>query len=114
MDIKQKNNRRLARKKRVKMNMTVSDKPRLSVFRSNKFIYAQVHDDAKGATICAVSSVEITGKAKTEQAREAGKKIAELALKKGIKNIVFDRAGYLYHGRVKAFAEGAREAGLLF
>lgn len=113
MDIKQKNNRRFARKKRVKKNIS-SLSPRLSVFRSNRFIYAQIHDDAKGNTLSNADDTKIKGQSKIDSAREAGKMIAEMALKKNIKQVVFDRAGYLYHGRVKALADGAREGGLEF
>lgn len=95
-----------------------AERPRLSVFRSNKQIYAQLIDDVQGVTLAAVSSAakEITATKgpKVDLAREVGKKIAEKAVQSGIKTCVFDRGGYLYHGRVKALAEGAREAGLQF
>lgn len=93
------------------------ERPRLAVFRSLKHIYAQVIDDAAGKTVAAASSAEkgssvnggnITG------AKEIGKAVAERALAKGIKQVVFDRGGYLYHGRVQALADAAREAGLEF
>lgn len=92
-------------------------RPRLSVFRSNRYIYAQLIDDLKGNTLASASSFE---KAvanvgnKSEQSRATGKLLAERAAAKQISGIVFDRGGYLYHGRVKALAEGAREGGLLF
>ncbi len=94
------------------------EKPRLSVFRSNKAIYAQLIDDDGGRTLASTSSLskeagEKKG-TKTEVAREVGKVIAERAKEAGIDNIVFDRNGYLYHGRVKSLAEGAREGGLNF
>lgn len=92
-------------------------KPRLSVFRSNKEIYAQLIDDANGVTLLAVSSRDKGMDAKgtnTEVATAVGKAVAEKALKAGIENVTFDRGGYLYHGRVKSLAEGAREAGLKF
>lgn len=91
-------------------------KPRLSVFRSNKEIYAQVIDDVNGVTIAAASSrdKEITKGTNIETAAAVGKLVAERALKAGIDTISFDRGGYLYHGRVKSLAEGAREAGLKF
>ena len=89
------------------------DLPRLSVFRSNKCIYAQLIDDIAGNTLAASDSKAVSG-TKTEAAKEAGKKIAEKAKAAGIENVVFDRSGYLYHGRIKAFAEGAREGGLKF
>jgi large subunit ribosomal protein L18 len=95
-------------------------RPRLSVFRSSKNIYAQVIDDAKGATIAAASSLDETFKAVkkkgTDKAAAAavGKLVAERALKAGVKDVVFDRGGYLFHGRVKALADAAREGGLNF
>jgi large subunit ribosomal protein L18 len=90
--------------------------PRLSVFRSNKEIYAQIIDDVNGVTLVAASSreKEVVKGTKIEIANAVGKLIAERALKAGIANISFDRGGYLYHGRVKSLAEGAREAGLKF
>jgi large subunit ribosomal protein L18 len=93
---------------------------RLSVFRSSKHIYAQVIDDNKGVTIAAASSNEkdMRGSLKTganvDAAKAVGKRVAERALEKGVKEVVFDRGGYLYHGRVKALAEAAREGGLSF
>ncbi|MGK7392187.1 MAG: 50S ribosomal protein L18 [Candidatus Cyclobacteriaceae bacterium M2_1C_046] len=92
-----------------------TERPRLSVFKSNKAIYAQIIDDLKGHTITAASSIE-TGKdsATIESAKEVGKKIAEKAKAEGIESIVFDRSGYIYHGKVKALADGAREGGLKF
>ena len=93
-------------------------KPRLSVFRSNKEIYAQIVDDVTGKTISAASSRDkdiSSAKAnKTEIATLVGKSVAQKALKAGVETIAFDRGGYLYHGRVKSLAEGAREAGLKF
>lgn len=90
-----------------------AERPRLSVFRSNKQIYAQLIDDVQGVTLAAVSSaakeMTATKGPKVDLAREVGKKIAEKAVQSGIKTCVFDRGGYLYHGRVKALAEGARE-----
>lgn len=90
-----------------------SAKPRLAVFRSNKDIYAQLIDDLNGSTLVAASSKDVTG-TKVEQATIVGKSIAEKAVKAGIESVVFDRGGYLYHGRIKALAEGARESGLKF
>ncbi|MGF1638964.1 MAG: 50S ribosomal protein L18 [Cyclobacteriaceae bacterium] len=93
-----------------------ADCPRLSVFRSNTAIYAQVIDDLSGKTISSAASTEIT-KSKSvgvDSAKEVGKKIAEKAIASGIEKVVFDRGGYLYHGKVKALAEGAREGGLKF
>jgi large subunit ribosomal protein L18 len=91
--------------------------PRLSVFRSNKQIYAQLIDDVAGRTLAAASSMEVKaeGKAtKSEQAGAVGKALGEKAVQAGITQAVFDRGGYLYHGRVKALADGARSAGLKF
>jgi large subunit ribosomal protein L18 len=92
-------------------------KPRLCVFRSNQHIYAQLVDDTRGRVLLGTSSLNEKGfknKKKTEVANEIGKKIGKLTLDKGIKEVAFDRGGYKYHGRVKALAEGAREAGLKF
>jgi large subunit ribosomal protein L18 len=109
------------RRKRVKMRVRnkiegTTSVPRLSVFKSNKAIYAQVIDDSKGETVLAVSSVELDKKAsvKIETSKAVGKKLAERAIAAGISTIVFDRNGYLYHGNIKALAEGAREGGLKF
>jgi len=96
------------------------DRPRLSVFRSSKHIYAQVIDDVQGRTLAAASSIDKTLKGKLAKgadraaATEVGKLIAERASAAGVKEVVFDRGGYLYHGRVKALAEAAREGGLSF
>ena len=113
-----KSNRRARIKKRIRKNISgTSTRPRLSVFRSNKQIYAQVIDDVKGVTITSASShVKDSAQKvnKTDQAKLIGKEIAENASKAGIKQVVFDRNGYLYHGRVKALAESARENGLKF
>lgn len=92
-------------------------RPRLSVYRSNRFIYAQIIDDLQGHTLVAASSREEAvpnNLPKVEQAKMVGKLLAERAIEAKITNIVFDRGGYLYHGRVKALADGAREAGLNF
>lgn len=92
-----------------------AERPRLSVFRSNKQIYAQIIDDINGVTVAAVSSRPADAKVnKIEQATTVGKMIGEKAISAGVSQVVFDRGGYLYHGRVKALAEGAREAGLKF
>ena len=113
-----KSNRRARIKKRIRKNISgTSTRARLSVFRSNKQIYAQVIDDVKGVTITSASShVKDSAQKvnKTDQAKLIGKEIAENASKAGIKEVVFDRNGYLYHGRVKALAESARENGLKF
>lgn len=93
-----------------------SSRPRLAVFRSNSAIYAQIIDDLNGTTIASFSTTEVTDLkgSKIELSMEVGKRLAGLAATKGITEIVFDRAGYLYHGRVKALAEGARLGGLKF
>ena len=88
--------------------------PRLSVFRSNKQIYCQLIDDENGKTLANASSSDTTAGSKTDIAKEVGKEIAQKAKALKINQVVFDRAGYLYHGRVKALAEGAREGGLKF
>lgn len=104
---------RETRKIRVKDKIFgTPEKPRLSVFRSNKNIRAQLVDDESRTTIVSAESTSHKGKTKTEVAFEIGKEIAKKALDKKIKNVVFDRSGYRYHGRVKALAEGAREGGL--
>jgi large subunit ribosomal protein L18 len=90
-----------------------SERPRLAIFRSNKEIYAQVIDDVNGNTLASASSKEAKG-TKTEQASVVGKLIADNAKKAGVETVVFDRGGFLYHGRVKALADSAREAGLKF
>ena len=109
---------RKRRHKRVRSKIAgTSERPRLNVFRSEKHIYAQVIDDTKGMTLCAASSVEKdfegSGSNK-EAARKVGKMVAERAVSKGIDTVVFDRGGYIYHGRVKELAEAAREGGLTF
>ena len=113
-----KKDRRLRIKRRVRKIVTgTSEQPRLAVFRSNKEIYAQIINDATGTTLVAASSKQKDIKAKgtkTEVAAIVGKAIAEKATKAGIEKIAFDRGGYLYHGRVKALAEAAREGGLKF
>lgn len=93
------------------------DKPRLSVFKSNKFIFAQIINDEIGETIVGISEKELAAKEKvnkTERARQLGVALAKKALDKKIKMVAFDRGSYLYHGRIKALAEGAREGGLKF
>ena len=112
------NAQRLKRHKRVRAKISgTPDVPRLDVFRSEKYIYAQIIDDVNGTTLCAASSNEkdFDGPgSNVEAAKKVGMKVAERALQKGIENVVFDRGGYIYHGRVKALAEGAREGGLKF
>lgn len=93
-----------------------AERPRISVFKSNTRIYAQIIDDEKGHTLVAVSSAELGAEKNTsvELSKEVGKKLAEKATASGISSVVFDRNGYIYHGKVKALAEGAREGGLKF
>jgi len=110
-------NRRAKIKRRIRKKITGSAKtPRLSVFRSNKQIYAQLIDDTTGKTLVSASSLkqEVAGKTKTEVAGLIGKAVAEKAVKAGIVSVLFDRNGYLYHGRVKQLADSAREGGLKF
>jgi large subunit ribosomal protein L18 len=111
------------RERRAKIKMSIRKKltgtaesPRLSVFRSNTGIYAQVIDDSTGVTLAAASTKELGEKTKLNQenSKAVGKKVAEKAIASGVKAIVFDRNGYLYHGNIKALAEGAREGGLKF
>jgi len=112
----QKTNRRDKIRRKIRGRIAgTSERPRLSVFRSNKAIYAQIIDDNKGVTLVSASSAKIADKAtKVEIAGLVGKMIAEKAKAAGIEQVVFDRGGYLYHGRVKSLAEGAREGGLVF
>ncbi|MBI2846097.1 MAG: 50S ribosomal protein L18 [Chloroflexi bacterium] len=112
---------RLRRHRRVRKEVEGRDgRPRLAVFRSTRHIYAQVIDDSQGQTLLAVSTRDaeikeaLAGMKKTEQAGKVGELLARRAQEKGIKKVVFDRGGYLYHGRVKALADAARKAGLEF
>nr|WP_228099270.1 50S ribosomal protein L18 [Granulicatella sp. 19428wC4_WM01] len=108
---------RQARHARVRTKISgTAECPRLNVFRSNKHIYAQLIDDVAGVTLASASTLdkELAKTTKTEQAVAVGQLIAERAIQKNIKKVVFDRGGYLYHGRVKALAEAARENGLEF
>ncbi len=112
------NKARLHRHRRVRGKVKgTAERPRLNVFRSTKNIYAQLIDDIQGVTLAAASSLdkEFSGNGgNKDAAKQVGKLIAERALKKDIKEVVFDRGGYIYHGRVKELAEGAREGGLKF
>jgi large subunit ribosomal protein L18 len=116
-----KNEQRLIRHLRVRRKVFgTKNTPRLNIYRSSTNIYAQIINDEDGTTLCSVSSLSkdiapsLKGKSKTEQAFVVGESLGKIALKKGIKNVVFDRGGYLYTGRVKQLAEGARKAGLEF
>jgi len=115
MSLVTKEQRRLKRRRRVRAKVIgTAARPRISVFRSNRGIAAQLIDDERGHTLAAVSWTEDDLKAlkKAEQASEAGKLLAQRAKEAGVERAVFDRGGYQYHGRVKAFAEGVREGGL--
>jgi large subunit ribosomal protein L18 len=98
---------------RAKISGT-AERPRLNIFRSLNNIYAQVIDDQKGITVASASTIKLKTGGNIAAAKEIGKTVAELAIEKGVKKVVFDRGGYLYHGRVKAVADAAREAGLEF
>lgn len=112
------NQARLKRHARVRAKISgTAERPRLNVFRSAKHIYAQLIDDVRGVTLASASTVEKDFSAyggNKDAAKVVGKTIAERAVAKGISNVVFDRSGYIYHGRVKELAEGAREGGLVF
>ena len=124
MKIKTKNDRRVRIQLRQRKRISGSkDRPRLSVFRSMAHIYAQVIDDLSGTTLASAASTEPTLKTVFSKdvrggnlagAKALGKTIAERSIEKGVKRVVFDRGGYLYHGRIKALADGAREGGLSF
>jgi large subunit ribosomal protein L18 len=108
---------RARRKKRIRGRIEgTRERPRVSVFRSNKAIYAQLVDDAAATTMVTARSAEVQGAGlnKSETAKKVGELLAQRAKDEGIARVVFDRSGYLYHGRVKALAEGAREGGLVF
>ena len=112
-----KNKKRIRRHGRVRGKISgTAERPRLNVFRSNKNIYAQLIDDVAGVTLASASTLdkEVKGSTKTEQASEVGKLVAQRAVKANKTNVVFDRGGYIYHGRVEALAEAARENGLKF
>ncbi len=110
---------KIARRNKIKTRIRgkisgTAERPRLSVFRSNKGIYVQVIDDLAGNTLVAAGSKGLEGGTKSEVAAKVGAEIAKRALEKGITEVVFDRNGYLFHGRVKSLADAAREAGLKF
>jgi large subunit ribosomal protein L18 len=111
----------LERRARIKAGVRkkisgTAERPRLSVFRSNRGLFVQIIDDLKGVTLVSASTTELGDKAKLniESSKNVGKKLAEKAAAAGVSSIVFDRNGYLYHGNIKALAEGAREGGLKF
>ena len=111
---------RRERRTRLKLRQTAHGRLRLSVFRSSQHIYAQVIDDAKGLTVAAASTLDadikgaVKSGANVAAAKAVGKLVAARALKAGVKEVVFDRGGYLFHGRIKALADAAREGGLAF
>ena len=113
--MKKSQEQRIRRHKKILERTRSSNLPRLTVFRSSKHIYASLVAEKNGKTLFSVSDKASTKKiTKLEKAKEVGKEFAQEAIKKKVKKVVFDRAGYLYHGRVKALAEGAREGGLEF
>ena len=115
--VKARTDRRRATVRRA-IKDAATGRARLTVFRSSKHIYAQVIDDLKGSTVAAASSLEKDMRSKTganvDAAKAVGKLVAQRAIEKGVKSVVFDRGGYLYHGRIKALADAAREGGLQF
>ena len=115
--VKARTDRRKATVRRA-IKEAATGRARLTVFRSSKHIYAQVIDDGKGSTVAAASSLEKDMRSKTganvDTAKAVGKLVAQRAIEKGVKSVVFDRGGYLYHGRIKALADAAREGGLQF
>jgi large subunit ribosomal protein L18 len=114
---KQRTNKRLRRKRRVRQKVFgESARPRMTIYRSNRHMYAQLINDLDGQTVVAASTLELDSDDldKTAQAREVGRMVAERAQEQGIEKVVFDRNGYIYHGRVAAVADGARDAGLDF
>ena len=117
MSVQTRNQKRLRRRRRVRAKVTGSgERPRLSVFRSNRGVQAQVIDDVRGHTLAAVNwtEPELRELPRMEQAKRAGELIAQRAKEAGAETVIFDRGGYRYHGRVRALAEGAREGGLRF
>ena len=112
-----KEKRRLKIRKSIRSKISgTKERPRVSVFKSNKAIYSQIIDDMSGNTLVSCSSVDIKkfGKNNIESSKEVGIKLAEKAKKEGIKKVLFDRGGYVYHGKIKSVADGAREGGLIF
>jgi large subunit ribosomal protein L18 len=117
MTVLTKRQSRLKRRRRVRARVNgTAERPRLSVYRSNRGVFAQLVDDTRGHTVAAVNWIEpdLRKLSATEQAKRAGELLAERAKQAGVESCVFDRGGYQYHGRVKALAEGAREGGLAF
>lgn len=107
--------KRIFRRNRIRAKVVgTAERPRLAVFRSNRQFYAQIIDDSKGETLISASSAKMTGKTPKEKAEAVAKELATEATKKGIKEVVFDRGGFLFTGNVALFANTAREAGLIF
>lgn len=107
--------KREVRRRRIRAKLSGTEaRPRLAIFKSNKYMYAQLIDDSKNATVVSSSGAGLKAKTKTEQAMMVGKDIAAKAIAKDVKKVVFDRGGYIYTGRVKAVADAAREGGLEF
>ncbi len=110
-----KTEKRARRQRRIRSKVSgTTERPRLSVFKSSKYIHAQIIDDTKATTLVGLSSKDVKAKTKTDASRQLGLKLAELAKAKKIDKVVFDRGGYIYTGRVKALADAAREGGLIF
>lgn len=110
-----KSEQRDRRHRRIRAKVAgTSERPRLAIFKSLSFIYAQLIDDTKGTTLVSASDMGLKGKTKTERAKLAGEALAKAAKAKGIASVVFDRGGFIYTGRVRAIADGAREGGLTF
>ena len=115
--IKKASRSKLRQKRHYKMRRNLSgtaQRPRLTVFKSNKYIYAQIIDDVAGHTLASASSLALKPSSNLDAAKAVGTQVAKLAIGKGIESIVFDRSGYVYHGKVQAVADAAREAGLKF
>ncbi|MBI3573554.1 50S ribosomal protein L18 [Candidatus Kaiserbacteria bacterium] len=112
---KTKKDLRLRRHRRIRARVKgTAERPRLAVFRSNKFVYAQVIDDDKGMTLASASSRDVKGKTMTEDAKIVGERIAKAAIGKGVKKVVFDRGGFTFSARIRGLAEAARAGGLEF
>lgn len=110
-----KTEKRIRRHRRIRAKVIgTAERPRLAVFKSNLYVYAQLIDDIKGSTLASSSDMGLKGKTKTERAKMAGDTLAKVAKAKGITEVTFDRGGFIYTGRVRALAEGAREGGLTF
>jgi len=113
--MKTKQNKRIRLKKKIRVKIAgTKERPRLTVFRSNKFIYAQVIDDTKGKTLATASDVKMTKGTKTDRAKEVGRLIGQVCQKEKINKVVFDRNGFKYTGRIKLLADEARNSGLQF